>query len=43
MVGKMYSKRRNRAGILVNKNKEISVLEWVINLDNSKIPYNYHD
>jgi hypothetical protein len=43
MVGKMYSKRRNRAGILVNRNKEVSVLEWVINLENSKVPYSHQD
>ena len=43
MVGKMYSKRRNRAGILVSRGKEISVLEWLINLDNLKVPYSHQD
>lgn len=43
MVGRMYTKRRNRAGILVSRGKDVSVLEWVINLDNSKVPYNYLD
>lgn len=43
MVGKMYGKRRNRAGILVSRAKEVSLLELVINLDNSKVPYSHHD
>lgn len=39
----MYNKRRNRAGILLNKTREVSVLEWYINLDNQKVSYSYHD
>lgn len=39
----MYGKRRNRAGILVSRSKEVSLLELVINSDNSKIPSSYQD
>jgi len=43
MVGKMFNKRRNRTGILLNKSKDIGVLEWIIDLDNAKVPHRHYD
>jgi hypothetical protein len=43
MVGKMFNKRKNRAGILVNRRKDVTVLDWCFNLDNEKTNFSFND
>ena len=34
MIGKMFNKRKNRPGILMNRKREANVLDWYFNLEN---------
>jgi len=42
-VGKMFNRRRNRDGILTNKRKDITVLDWYFNLENEKANFSFND
>lgn len=42
-VGKMFNRRRNRDGILTNRRKDITVLDWYFNLENEKSNLTFSD
>lgn len=43
MVGRMFNKRKNRLGILVNKRRQVTLLNWYFNSDGDKVNYNFQD
>lgn len=43
MVGKMSSKRRNRPGILINKRKDVTILDWYEDLEDNKVKFDFQD
>ena len=42
-VGKMFNRRRNRDGILTNRKRDVTVLDWYFNLENEKANFNFND
>lgn len=43
MVGKMFNKRKNRAGILVSRYRDLSVMDWYFNIEGNRAPIKYLD
>ena len=42
-VGKMFNKRKNRAGILMNRKRDATVLDWYFNIENEKANFTFND
>ncbi len=43
MVGKMFNKRKNRAGILVSRYRDLNVMDWYINIEGNRDAIKYLD
>ncbi len=43
MVGRIFNKRRNKVGILVNKRRDVNLLDWYYNLDGDKTNFSFKD
>ena len=41
MVGNMLNKKKHRQGILVNKCRDLCMVEWMIDLENNKVKPSY--
>lgn len=39
----MFNKRKNRAGILLNKRRDINLLDWYFDFDGNRESYSYQD
>lgn len=43
MVGRMFNKRKNRAGILVNKRRDVTLLDWYFDTEGNRIKFAFQD
>lgn len=43
MVGKMYNKRKGKAGILQGKNKDLNILDWYFTSDCNRVNFSFQD
>ena len=43
MVGKMLNKRKNKAGILQGKSKDLNILDWHFTADGNRVNFSFQD
>ena len=43
MVGKMFNKRKNRAGILANRYRDLNISDWYFNIEGNRVSIKYID
>lgn len=43
MVGRMINKRKNRAGILVNRRRDVTLLDWYFDADGNRVKFTFQD
>lgn len=39
----MFNKRKNKVGILVNRRRDVNLLDWYYNLDGDKANFSFKD